>query len=181
MAAKWNIFAGREPRRENVKKEEHAVKEHTITEQDIQAMVSQEVNAASIKKQVINYMEDVSARGVRTEALLTEIKNSVDFSLYRIDEVSKKTEIAPDKMTEIQKSINHISDLGDEIKASVHKDNLLIYKNVKTLMDETDAQNEERIRILKKGINAAVAVSVCTLVIAAALAIFTILCYFGII
>lgn len=176
MAMKWNIFSSREPKREPIRKEER-----TMTEQDIRNMVNQEVSAASVKKQVINYMEDVSAQGVRTEALLGEIKEAMDLSLYKIEEVSKKSELAPEKMDEIEKSINRIAELGEEIKNSVHKDNILTYKNIKILIEETDANNQGRARAIKRGVNAIVIMTALILAIAVCGAAFVALKYFNVI
>ncbi len=176
MAMKWNIFSGRDNKKEPVRREEH-----TMTEQDIRNMVTREVNAASVKKQVINYMEDVSAQGVRTEALLNEIKDAIDLSMYRIEEVSNKSGLAPEKMEEIEKSINRVEQLGEEIKNSVHKDNLLTYKNIKILIEEAEADNKGRARAVKRGINAIVIMTGLTLAIAVAGAVFIALKYFNVI
>lgn len=181
MAGRWNIFSGKAAGREKSGKSVHTTGESALTERDIRAMVNQEVNAASVKKQVINYMEDVSAQGVRTEALLSEIKNVVDYSLYRIEEISNKADVAPERMDELESSIKQIGNIGEELKASVHKDNLLTYKNIKQLIDGTDDKNEGRTGALKKGVTAAVIMSSVTLGIVVMLAVFIALCYFKVI
>ena len=155
MAIRWNSFFSRESKREqNTKKEET----RTMSEQDIRNMVNQEVSAASMKQQVISYMEDVNSQGIRTEALLSEIRDAVDNSIRRIEEMSQNND-------EIEASIKRVGDIGEEIKNSVHKDNLLTYKNIKLLFEEAEERRIQENKKIKKAATASVVLSAITLVV----------------
>lgn len=155
MAIRWNSFFTRESKREqNTKKEEP----RTMTEQDIRNMVNQEVSAASMKQQVISYMEDVNSQGIRTEALLSEIRDAVDNSIRRIEEMSQNND-------EIEASIKRVGDIGEEIKNSVHKDNLLTYKNIKLLFEESEERRIKENKKIKSAATASVVLSAITLAI----------------
>ena len=155
MAIRWNSFFSRESKREqNMKKEET----RTMSEQDIRNMVNQEVSAASMKQQVISYMEDVNSQGIRTEALLSEIRDAVDNSIRRIEEMSQNND-------EIEASIKRVGDIGEEIKNSVHKDNLLTYKNIKLLFEEAEERRIQENKKIKKVATASVVLSAITLVV----------------
>lgn len=168
MAIRWNSFFTRESKREqNTKKEES----RTMTEQDIRNMVNQEVSAASMKQQVISYMEDVNSQGIRTEALLSEIRDAVDNSIRRIEEMSQNND-------EIEASIKRVGDIGEEIKNSVHKDNLLTYKNIKLLFEEAEERRIAENKKIKRAANAAVVLSAITLAILIGAAAFAVVWYF---
>lgn len=168
MAIKWNSFFTRENKREqNTKKEEP----RTMTEQDIRNMVNQEVSAASMKQQVISYMEDVNSQGIRTEALLSEIRDAVDNSIRRIEEMSQNND-------EIEASIKRVGDIGEEIKNSVHKDNLLTYKNIKLLFEEAEERRIVENKKIKRVATASVVLSAITLVILVGAAAFGAVWYF---
>lgn len=168
MAIRWNSFFTRESKRDqNTKKEET----RTMTEQDIRNMVNQEVSAASMKQQVISYMEDVNSQGIRTEALLSEIRDAVDNSIRRIEEMSQNND-------EIEASIKRVGDIGEEIKNSVHKDNLLTYKNIKLLFEEAEERRIVENKKIKRAANASVVLSAITLVILVGAAAFGAVWYF---
>lgn len=168
MAIRWNSFFSRESKREqNIKKEEP----RTMSEQDIRNMVNQEVSAASMKQQVISYMEDVNSQGIRTEALLSEIRDAVDNSIRRIEEMSQSND-------EIEASIKRVGDIGEEIKNSVHKDNLLTYKNIKLLFEEAEERRIKENKKIKSATTAAVVLSAITLVILVGAAAFGAVWYF---
>lgn len=168
MAIKWNSFFTRENKREqNTKKEET----RTMTEQDIRNMVNQEVSAASMKQQVISYMEDVNSQGIRTEALLSEIRDAVDNSIRRIEEMSQNND-------EIEASIKRVGDIGEEIKNSVHKDNILTYKNIKLLFEETEERRIAENKKIKRAVTVAVVLSAITLAILVGAAAFGVVWYF---
>lgn len=168
MAIRWNSFFTRESKREqNTKKEET----RTMSEQDIRNMVNQEVSAASMKQQVISYMEDVNSQGIRTEALLSEIRDAVDNSIKRIEEMSQNNE-------EIEASIKRVGDIGEEIKNSVHKDNLLTYKNIKLLFEEAEERRIKENKKIKGTATAAVVLSAITLAIIVGAVALAIVWYF---
>ena len=168
MAIRWNSFFTRESKRDqNTKKEET----RTMTEQDIRNMVNQEVSAASMKQQVISYMEDVNSQGIRTEALLSEIRDAVDNSIRRIEEMSQNND-------EIEASIKRVGDIGEEIKNSVHKDNLLTYKNIKLLFEEAEERRIVENKKIKRVATASVVLSAITLAIIVGAAAFAVVWYF---
>lgn len=168
MAIRWNSFFSRESKRESGAKKEE---QRTMSEQDIRNMVNQEVNQASMKKQVISYMEDVNSQGIRTEALLSEIKDAVDDSIKRIEEMSHSNE-------EIEASIKRVGDIGEEIKNSVHKDNLLTYKNIKMLLEESEAVRLNEIKKVKSAAIASVVISAITMVFSIGIVALVLVWYF---
>lgn len=168
MAIRWNSFFSRESKRESGAKKEE---QRTMSEQDIRNMVNQEVNQASMKKQVISYMEDVNSQGIRTEALLSEIKDAVDDSIKRIEEMSHSNE-------EIEASIKRVGDIGEEIKNSVHKDNLLTYKNIKMLLEESEAVRLNEIKKVKSAATASVVISAITMVFSIGIVALVLVWYF---
>lgn len=168
MAIRWNSFFSRESKRESGAKKEE---QRTMSEQDIRNMVNQEVNQASMKKQVISYMEDVNSQGIRTETLLSEIKDAVDDSIKRIEEMSHSNE-------EIEASIKRVGDIGEEIKNSVHKDNLLTYKNIKMLLEESEAVRLNEIKKVKSAAAATVVLSAITMVFSIGIVALVLVWYF---
>ncbi len=180
MAINWNSLTGRPSRKTHT---DTTGRDSGITADEVKHIVGNEVRAASMKNQVIHYMEDVNAQSIRTEALLGEIKDVIDTSLLRINEavtmdatqvekideinssivrleaLSSKIETSiakqmeeekenPDEVLDsidkVSQEIEHLIQMNREIEESVHKDNLVSYKNLKTMLDAMESNNVSR-------------------------------------
>ncbi len=157
MALKWNTFSGRD-RKPQQKKEEK------ITQQDIKNMVSQEVSAASMKNQLMKYMDDVQSQGIRTEALINEMKESIDASLGKLEELAEFNSVDKDKLEEIQKSVNKAAGISNGLEASIHKDNLISYKNIRDIITESDGKNSIRAGKIRSAVFICLFLNVITLI-----------------
>ena len=56
-----------------------------ITPEEIRNIVSREVNAASLKNQLVEYMGSIEMRATKTEAMIGELKESLNEGLGRIN------------------------------------------------------------------------------------------------
>ena len=80
MAIKWNVLTGRNKKRvkpqaqtkakEPVKEVVKESEEKGITPEEIKNLVDREINAASMKNQMVKYFNNIEAQGIRTEAIL---------------------------------------------------------------------------------------------------------------
>lgn len=83
---------------------------------DVKVIVNRELSNMDTRKTVMSCFDEISATNLRTEAVLNEIK----------DELSS------------------ISENGGKLESTVHKDNLASYRNLKELIEQSDAQERTR-------------------------------------
>ena len=162
MAIKWNILTGRnkkrarmtipvkskEPAKETVKETE----DKGITPEEIKNLVDREINAASMKNQMANYFNNIEAQGIRTEAILEELKIAVDASLNKIQDAANKDFENSQRILEINAAVGRVEKISRGLEESIHKDNLLTYTNLKELIEQTDRRNEKRFKKIKAGV-----------------------------
>ena len=117
MALNWKYFT---PKKKESKKEDRS-----LSSDDVRNIVNQEVSTAAMKNQIVKYFDDIAAQGIRTEALLGEVKD------------------------EINKTIPKVEQIGHSLEESVHKDSLLSYKNIKEILDEIDERNAIRAKKIR--------------------------------
>ncbi len=139
MAIRWNGLVGKDRKYVEPKKLDAG-----ITAEEVKSIVSKEVRASSIKRQVGQYFDDVTAQGIRTEALLGEAKQAIDKSLIKIEDLIEKDQNDSEQLTELNESIDKLIELSQNIELSVHKDNLISYKNIKTVLDTMETNNEKQ-------------------------------------
>ena len=162
MAIKWNILTGRNKKRakmtipvkskEPVKETVKETEDKGITPEEIKNLVDREVNAASMKNQMVNYFNNIEAQGIRTEAILEELKIAVDASLNKIQDAANKDFENSQRILEINAAVGRVEKISRGLEESIHKDNLLTYTNLKELIEQTDRKNEKRLKKLKAGI-----------------------------
>lgn len=144
MALKWNNLSGKVRKSNGT-----SGQENTITSDEVRHMINTEVRSASMKNQVVQYLGDVSAQGVRTEALIGEMKEAMDLSVAKIQDVIETGKDSREKLEEVQESVDKLTRIGQNLEATIHRDNLLTYKNIKTILDEMEDNNRARGRAMK--------------------------------
>lgn len=90
-------------------------KEQPITEADVRTIVAREVQAASTMNQMMHYFDDILANDVKSEAMISELRDDVDKS-------------------------------AQNLLATLHKDNLIMYKNMKDMVEENRQTQEVLIK-----------------------------------
>ncbi len=147
MAIRWNVFQGKESGRSKVHRAERP-----LTDEAIKNIVSKEVSAASMKSQLMKYYDEASASSIRTEAVLGEIKEAMDDSLAIIKEAAISDSNNSDKLDELNRLVQRNTQLSENLESSVHKDNLLTYKNIKDILESIENNNRARAGRLRTGI-----------------------------
>lgn len=144
MALKWNNLSGKIRKSAGT-----SGQENTVTSDEVRHMINTEVRAASMKNQVVQYLGDVSAQGVRTEALIGEMKETMDISIAKIQDAIETGKDSREKLEEVQESVEKLARISQNLESTIHRDNLLTYKNIKTILDEMEDNNRARGRSFK--------------------------------
>ena len=158
MAIKWNLLTGRNKKRVKPQvqpKAKEPVKEPEekgITPEEIKDLVDREINAASMKNQMVKYFNNIEAQGIRTEAILEELRTAVDTSINKIQDAANKDFENTQRILEINAAVSRVEKISRGLEENIHKDNLLTYTNMKELIEQTDRKNERRLRKIKTGI-----------------------------
>lgn len=162
MAIKWNVLTGRNKKRvkpqaqtkakEPVKEVVKEPEEKGITPEEIKNLVDREINAASMKNQMVKYFNNIEAQGIRTEAILEELKSAVDVSINKIQDAANKDFENTQRILEINAAVSRVEKISKGLEENIHKDNLLTYTNIKELIELTDRKNERRLNKLKTGV-----------------------------
>lgn len=151
MAIKWNMFSGAD-RKSAAKQNE----KKTLTADEVRNIVNREVNTVSAQSKIMKYFDELEAQGVRTEALLGEIREAIDDSISQVKEAALGSNISMGKLEEIDASVKKVEQLSLGLENTIHKDNLLSYKNIKDRLDEIEENNIVRARKIRRKANAAV-------------------------
>lgn len=158
MAIKWNLLTGRNKKRVKPQvqpKAKEPVKEPEekgITPEEIKDLVDREINAASMKNQMVKYFNNIEAQGIRTEAILEELRTAVDTSINKIQDAANKDFENTQRILEINAAVSRVEKISRGLEENIHKDNLLKYTNMKELIEQTDRKNERRLKKIKTGI-----------------------------
>lgn len=158
MAIKWNLLTGRNKKRVKPQaqpKAKEPVKEPEekgITPEEIKDLVDREINAASMKNQMVKYFNNIEAQGIRTEAILEELRTAVDTSINKIQDAANKDFENTQRILEINAAVSRVEKISRGLEENIHKDNLLTYTNMKELIEQTDRKNERRLKKIKTGI-----------------------------
>lgn len=158
MAIKWNVLTGRNKKRVKPQvqpKAKEPVKEPEekgITPEEIKDLVDREINAASMKNQMVKYFNNIEAQGIRTEAILEELRTAVDTSINKIQDAANKDFENTQRILEINAAVSRVEKISRGLEENIHKDNLLTYTNMKELIEQTDRKNERRLKKIKTGI-----------------------------
>lgn len=151
MALRWNTFTQKD-RKPELRKEA----DESITTEKVKHIISTEVRAASMQNQVLSYLNDANAQGIRTEALMEEVKETISVSLERIEEAVAGNQQNEERLEEIHASVDKLAKTSQNLEASIHKDNLLTYKNIKVLLDDLEDNNRLRAGTLKRMLSLAI-------------------------
>lgn len=149
MAVRWKGFSGKEHKDSK-----------GITAQEIHNIVSREVSAASMKNQVMNYIDEISALGIRTEAVLDELKESC----ARIEDIVKTGGSDNNRLDSIADTVERVAELSESLEASIHRDNLISYQNIKETLEQLEENNKIRAGRLRVGIIFCTIISSITLI-----------------
>lgn len=158
MAIKWNLLTGRNKKRvkpqvqPKVKEPVKEPEEKGITPEEIKDLVDREINAASMKNQMVKYFNNIEAQGIRTEAILEELRTAVDTSINKIQDAANKDFENTQRILEINAAVSRVEKISRGLEENIHKDNLLTYTNMKELIEQTDRKNERRLKKIKTGI-----------------------------
>lgn len=158
MAIKWNVLTGRNKKRvkpqvqPKAKEPVKASEEKGITPEEIKDLVDREINAASMKNQMVKYFNNIEAQGIRTEAILEELRTAVDTSINKIQDAANKDFENTQRILEINAAVSRVEKISRGLEENIHKDNLLTYTNMKELIEQTDRKNERRLKKIKTGI-----------------------------
>ena len=159
----------------------HSVRDNSngISADEIRSIVNSEVANVNMKNQILKYMSKIETNGLRTETVLNEIearglktetvlneieaqgmktaevleelKGAVGESISRIQEMVAKESSYVERLSEINESVTRIEKLSYNLEESIRKENLIMYRNTKELIDKLDDKARERTKKLKYG------------------------------
>lgn len=186
MAVKWNILTGRKTgkkvragveKKENVKNRPAEQQgDKGLTQEEIKSIVDREISAASMKNQMVKYFNNIESQGIRTEAILEELRTSVDTALDSIRTAAERDSENSQKIMEINAAVTRVESISRGLTDNIHKDNLLTYTNMKELIEQTGMITEKRL----KGIKAGIITGIILLLLTAGGIVFSILLQLGI-
>lgn len=124
MPINWGRFKNRE------KDSDVDVQQETESENEESVSSNTALMSAATRNQLMRYFENAEARGLKTEMMISELKQAVEQNSERVDSL-----------------INAGAENTDRIESSIHKDNLLSFKSVKeelaSFKDTVRAENNE--------------------------------------
>lgn len=85
-----------------------------LTAEEVRGIVSREMNNATAKNQVIGYFDSIAASSVRTEAMLTELKEELETSLAIIKDTVQNSDNS-EKLERIDESVKRVVELTGSI------------------------------------------------------------------
>ena len=97
-------------------------------------------------------MSCLTVTGIRTEAILEELRTAVDTSINKIQDAANKDFENTQRILEINAAVSRVEKISRGLEENIHKDNLLTYTNMKELIEQTDRKNERRLKKIKTGI-----------------------------
>lgn len=115
MAIRFS-FSGKEHRRHNNTERQERPVNVGLTAEDVRGIVNREMNNMDTKKTIVSCFDELAATNLRTEAVLNEIKEE----------------------------LSSIAENGENLESAVHKDNLASYRNLKELIESSDAEERGR-------------------------------------
>ena len=151
MAIRRNVFSGTDKKTAAKQNEKKA-----LTADEVRNIVSREVNTVSAQSKIMKYFDELEAQGVRTEALLGEIREAIDDSISQVKEAAAGSNISMGKLEEIDASVKKVEQLSMGLENTVHKDNLLSYKNIKDRLEELEENSIFRAKKIRRKVNAAI-------------------------
>lgn len=134
-----------------------------LSENDIKEIVNREVHNADTKNKIMACFDEMTANNIKTEALLTELKDTVDASIEKLDIIAK-CEDKSDDFARLDASIKKVAVLSENIEYTIHKDNLASYKNLKEILENIDEDSKRRDKKLSGGIAAAIVLGAISLI-----------------
>lgn len=120
MAFKFDFLNSKENKAPHEKdmreyKEQRQPKEQKpLTAEEVRGIVSREMNNATAKNQVIGYFDSIAASSVRTEAMLTELKEELETSLAIIKDTVQNSDHS-EKLERIDESVKRVVELTGSI------------------------------------------------------------------
>ncbi|MCM1308973.1 MAG: hypothetical protein NC223_10285 [Butyrivibrio sp.] len=120
MAFKFDFLNSKENKTQHEKdtreyKEQRQAKEpKPLTAEEIRGIVNREMNNATAKNQVIGYFDSLAASSVRTEAMLSELKEELEASLAVIKDTVRSSD-SSEKLERIDESVRRVVELTGSI------------------------------------------------------------------